>query len=297
MEALKRQTLWFVCKLISLLPFGVLYVFSDMARFLLFYVVKYRRKVVLRNLEASFPDKSAKEIHRIAYEFYRFFGDYVVETLKILSLSPDEMRHRMQMVGTDSIERTLQTHDYVFVMLGHYGNWEWISSLPLWIKSPDVACAQIYRPLKDAATDTLFYDLRTRFGSVNINKYEVLRHILRIRNGGKKVVVGFISDQSPSLANIHDWVTFLNQETGVFTGAERIGKRLNAAFYFADVKRLRRGCYQVHYRLMTDKAQDEPDYAITEAYMNLLEAMIRKSPELWLWSHKRWKVKRPQVQD
>lgn len=277
---------------ISRLPLGVLYVLADLCFPLLYYVARYRRKVVTENLNNAFPELSPRERHQIRRRFYRWFCDYVVETLKLLSISRQEMMRRMVIEGVDEMERSLETKPFVFIFLGHYCNWEWVSSIPLWYQKEDSHGAQLYRPLKNKAFDRLFLEMRSRFGSENISKYEALRHILQLRRDGKKTCIGFISDQTPGWNSIHDWVDFLHQDTPVFTGTERIAKKVDAAIFFADIRRVRRGYYHLVLRRMTDEPKDFPDYALTEQYMRELEQIIRRQPHLWLWSHRRWKHRR-----
>ena len=279
-------------RLISRLPLGVLYVLADLCFPLLYYVARYRRKVVTENLNNAFPELSPRERHKIRRRFYRWFCDYVVETLKLLSISRQEMMRRMVIEGVDEMERSLETKPFVFIFLGHYCNWEWVSSIPLWYQKEDSHGAQLYRPLKNKAFDRLFLEMRSRFGSENISKYEALRHILQLRRDGKKTCIGFISDQTPGWNSIHDWVDFLHQDTPVFTGTERIAKKVDAAIFFADIRRVRRGYYHLVLRRMTDEPKHFPDYALTEQYMRELEQIIRRQPHLWLWSHRRWKHRR-----
>lgn len=173
-------------RLISRLPLGVLYVLADLCFPLLYYVARYRRKVVTENLNNAFPELSPRERHKIRRRFYRWFCDYVVETLKLLSMSRQEMMRRMIIEGVDEMERSLETKPFVFIFLGHYCNWEWVSSIPLWYQKEDSHGAQLYRPLKNKAFDGLFLEMRSRFGSENISKYEALRHILQLRRDGKR---------------------------------------------------------------------------------------------------------------
>lgn len=278
--------------LLSRLPLRVLYVVATACYPVLYYVVRYRRRVVRQNIDTAFPEMPVAERRLTERRFYRWFCDYVVETLKLLTIPPAEMRRRLVVEGADGMEAQLADHPFVFVYLGHYCNWEWISSIPLWMNRPTTHCAQLYRPLKNADFDALFHDMRTRFGAENISKYEALRHIVALKQAGKRTVIGFISDQSPGWNSIHDWVDFLHHDTPVFTGTERIAKNVNAAVYFADVRRVRRGYYHLKLRLMTATPRDYEDYRLTELYMQQLEAMIRRQPHLWLWSHRRWKHQR-----
>ena len=283
-------------QLLSHLPLGVLYVLSSCCYPIVYYVVRYRRHVVRTNIENSFPEKSEAERRKIERDFYRFFCDYTVETIKLISISADEMRRRMVVEGMDEIGESLKTHPFAFIYLGHYCNWEWISSMPLWRKPGTYHCGQLYRPLKNKAIDDMFFKLRTRFEAENISKYDSLRRILTLKKEGTPTVIGFISDQSPRPNSIHDWVDFFHQETPVFTGTERIAKKVNASIYFADVQRVKRGYYKLHLRPITEDVRSYPDYKITEIYMQELEKMIKRQPHLWLWSHKRWKHRREDVE-
>ena len=277
--------------LLSKLPLRLLYILSDFAYFIVRYIIGYRRGVIQRNIAASFPEKTAKERERIVSDFYHFFCDYAVETIRQLSMPASEMRRRMVFEGIDEMQQVMKQRQFAFVYLGHFCNWEWVSSLGLW--TPEGwQCAQLYRPLENKMFDRIFLRLRSRFGSENIPKNTILRRIAGYKREDKKIVVGFISDQSPRPANIHDWVDFLHQDTPVFTGTERIAKSVDAAVFFADMQREGRGRYRCRFQKMSDNVHTIPDYELTEAYMRLLEANIRRQPPFWLWSHKRWKHQR-----
>ena len=278
---------WYVC---SLLPFRVLYALSDALFYPLYYVVRYRRRVVRRNLVESFPEKTEEEIVHIEKQFYSFFCDYIVETLKQLSLSEKEMRRRMTFSGTDDLIRDMERDDkhYTFIYLGHYCNWEWIASMPYWFPKGTV-CGQIYHPLYNKAFDRLFLEMRSRYGAQCIPMKETLRKILEMRRRSNHVVVGFISDQAPKWNSIHHFTPFLHHDTPVFIGTEKLGRKLDAVIYFADVTRPRRGYYHCHLYRMVDDVKAVPEYQVTDVYMQHLEQMIRRAPQYWLWSHNRWK--------
>ena len=277
--------------LLSKLPLRLLYILSDFAYYIVRYIVGYRRGVIQRNIAASFPEKTAKERERIVSDFYHFFCDYAVETIRQLSMPASEMRRRMIFEGIDEMQQVMEQRQFAFVYLGHFCNWEWVSSLGLW--TPEGwQCAQLYRPLENKMFDRIFLRLRSRFGSENIPKNTILRRIAGYKREDKKIVIGFISDQSPRPANIHDWVDFLHQDTPVFTGTERIAKSVDAAVFFADMQREGRGRYRCRFQKMSDNVHTIPDYELTETYMRLLEANIRRQPAFWLWSHKRWKHQR-----
>lgn len=276
--------------LLSLLPLRVLYLFADALFFPLYYGVKYRRAVVHKNLVASFPDKSETEIKQIEKQFYHFLCDYMVETLKLLSMSERQIKRRMTFSGVEEMVAQMETQEknFCFVYLGHYGNWEWIASLPYWM--PDsILCGQIYHPLYNKAFDKLFLYLRNQFGGECIAMKETLRRIIELKRAKQKTVIGFISDQAPKWNSIHHWTDFLHRETPVFTGTEKIGKQVDALIYYADVTRPKRGYYHCEFKELVADVKQVPDYHVTDLYIRNLEQMITRTPQYWLWSHNRWK--------
>lgn len=279
--------LFFLLYLLSLLPMRLLYLLSDGLFFPLFHIVKYRRKVVEKQLDECFPEKSMQERRVIERQFYHFFCDYLVEVIKLFSISKKEMMRRMKFVGIEQVREELKDKKFCFLYLGHYCNWEYIASLSYWL--PEIHCGQIYHRIYNQAFDELFLKLRGQFGGESILMKDTLRRILTLRNQEKKVMIGFIADQLPKWENMHHWTTFLNHDTSFFIGAERIAKQVDAALYYVDVERVKRGYYQVRFRLMTLHPKEFPDYELTDQYARLLEESIRRQPAYWLWTHKRWK--------
>lgn len=279
--------LFFLLYLLSLLPMRLLYLLSDSLFFPLFHIVKYRRKVVEKQLDECFPEKSIQERRAIERQFYHFFCDYLVEVIKLFSISKKEMMRRMKFVGIEQVREELKDKKFCFLYLGHYCNWEYIASLSYWL--PEIHCGQIYHRIYNQAFDELFLKLRGQFGGESILMKDTLRRILTLRNQEKKVMIGFIADQLPKWENMHHWTTFLNHDTSFFIGAERIAKQVDAALYYVDVERVKRGYYQVRFRLMTLHPKEFPDYELTDQYARLLEESICRQPAYWLWTHKRWK--------
>ena len=279
--------LFFLLYLLSLLPMRLLYLLSDCLFFPLFHIVKYRRKVVEKQLDECFPEKSMQERRAIERQFYHFFCDYLVEVIKLFSISKKEMMRRMKFVGIEQVREELKDRKFCFLYLGHYCNWEYIASLSYWL--PEIHCGQIYHRIYNQAFDELFLKLRGQFGGESILMKDTLRRILTLRNQEKKVMIGFIADQLPKWENMHHWTTFLNHDTSFFIGAERIAKQVDAALYYVDVERVKRGYYQVRFRLMTLHPKEFPDYELTDQYARLLEESICRQPAYWLWTHKRWK--------
>ena len=253
--------LFFLLYLLSLLPMRLLYLLSDCLFFPLFHIVKYRRKVVEKQLDECFPEKSMQERRAIERQFYHFFCDYLVEVIKLFSISKKEMMRRMKFVGIEQVREELKDKKFCFLYLGHYCNWEYIASLSYWL--PEIHCGQIYHRIYNQAFDELFLKLRGQFGGESILMKDTLRRILTLRNQEKKVMIGFIADQLPKWENMHHWTTFLNHDTSFFIGAERIAKQVDAALYYVDVERVKRGYYQVRFRLMTLHPKEFPDYELT----------------------------------
>lgn len=274
--------------LISLLPLRMLYVLSDGLFYLIYYVVKYRRPLVRKNLTSSFPDKGEEEIVRIERAFYSWFCDYIVETLKLFTMSKKQMKRRMVFHASEEVDKQIAAGKSCAIYLGHYGNWEWVSSLPLWL-SDQATCLQIYHVLENEAIDALFLRVRGRMGSTSIPMADTLKTIIKRQREGQRLVVGFIADQVPLWNSIHYWSDFLHHDTPVFTGTERIAKHQDMAVFYLDVTRPKRGYYEATFKLVTDQPKETPQFSITESYMQLLQATINRTPQYWLWSHNRWK--------
>ena len=275
---------WYI---LSLLPFWVHYLLSDFIYLILYKLVGYRKQVVRENLTISFPEKSKEELLRIERRFYHFLGDYFAESVKLMTISKQSLRRRLVFKNTEAIEECVESGQSCAVFLGHYCNWEWITSLPLWV-TPKAQCGQIYHPIENKDFDHLFLRLRQRLGAVCIPMQDTLRKILEFRQAGQPVVIGYISDQKPHWVNIHHWVDFLHHDTPVLTGTERIARRMNHAVFYLDVRRLRRGYYEAEFKLITREPQQMPEFKLTDIYYQMLEASIQRAPEFWLWSHNRW---------
>lgn len=282
----------------ALLPFRLLYVLSDILYFWVYIVAGYRLKVVRENLSGSFPEKSKKELRLIEREFYHHFCDYFVETVKLLHISNEEMSRHMKFENMEQVNELMKDGNSVLMFLGHYCNWEWVPSINLNFKDKEnVILAQIYKPLKNKAFDDLFLKIRSRFGSLGIPRYETLRTIVKLRRDKKQTMIGFMADQLPSINNIHYWTTFLNQDSAVFTGVERIAKQTGFAVVYLDVQKESRGYYKATIRLISSNPAEEPEFKITETYIRAMEKTILREPAYWLWTHKRWKRSRREVQE
>lgn len=289
MSAVFFYLVLFYWYLMSLLPFRILYCISDFLYYPIYYIARYRRKIVRKNLTKSFPEKSMDEIISIEKRFYHALCDYFVETMKFYGMSKERVRRRLQFTGLDEVNAAIERNQSVVVYMAHTFNWEYATSMPLWLNHENLAIGQIYHPLENKRFDNLFKKLRNQYGSENIAMAATLRRIVEIGKQGQKFLIGFIADQVPTWEAINHWLTFFNQETPVFTGTEKIARRTRSAVFFLRFKRIRRGKYIAHFEPMADDASTLPELELTNQYYKILEESIKESPELWLWTHNRWK--------
>lgn len=276
--------------LVSKLPYRALYVISDIANLVLYHIVRYRRDIVRRNITSAFPEKSLEECISIERGFYKWFCDYFVETVKLMSVSRQELLSRIEFRGIDKIEECFDRGQTCAGILGHYGNWELLSATGLVIKKhPEAVIGLIYHPLRSQLFDRLFINMRQSMGGVCVPKKDILRYLVSFRSQNLMNLFGYIADQAPRYRNIHLWLPFLNHDTPVFTGAERIMRKMNNAVFYIDVERPERGKYIYTFKLMTDKSGEMPEFEITKKFFVMLEQTIRREPRFYLWSHNRWK--------
>ena len=281
-------SIWY---LISLLPFWVLYGVSDFLYLIAYRLWGYRRKLVRRHLAECFPEMDDAGRRKIEREYYHWFCDYIVETLKLLSIRKEHLMRRMKFENVDRVKQSFDEGRNVSLFLGHYCNWEWVSSIPVHFEEhhDKVVFGQIYHKLENEAMDQVFLKLRGRMGAVSIPMAETLRKIVDIRRQKKQWIIGFIADQVPMWNNIHLWLDFLHHDTPVFTGAERIARKFDTEVYYLDVRHERRGHYVARYELMSEHPSALPEFELTRMYFRLLEKSIRRQPPFYLWTHNRWK--------
>lgn len=280
--------------IISLMPFWVLYGIADFIFVLVYYVVRYRRKIVAKNMRESFPELSDKELKKIARKFYRNFADYIVETIKLNHISDEEIKRRMVFKNMDVIDRLFDEKRSIAAYFSHCGNWEWVPSITLWSRhttGKDVEFCQVYRPLKNKWYDEYMLRLRSRFNSLSFKKKTVLRDLLLLRRREMPSITGFMSDQKPSKGDESHIVKFLNHPSAVITGTEQVARKLDMAVVYFDMHKLSRGHYELEVKLITDNTSTMEPMAITDAYVKLLEETIKRNPSIWLWTHNRWKHK------
>jgi KDO2-lipid IV(A) lauroyltransferase len=278
--------------LLALLPFRILFLISDFFYVIIFYVVRYRRKLVQKNLTHSFPDKTAMEIRKIEKDFYRHFCDYFVETIKLLHISDSETQKHFVFKNLEPVQHFLDNRHPVVLVLGHYGNWEWVPSITLHVKTDrNTIFGQVYRPLNNKTFDRFFLHLRKRFHSIGFTKHNVYRDIVNLRKEHTNWIIGFMSDQKPSGNQSPYCMQFLNQETPVLTGTEKIAQHTKAAVCYLDITCLKRGYYEGAILVISGNAAETSEFEITEKYMHCLEQTILRNPSGYLWTHNRWRLK------
>jgi KDO2-lipid IV(A) lauroyltransferase len=274
---------------ISLLPFPLLYLLSDGIYVLIYKVLGYRKEVVMNNLRNSFPEKDEAELKAIASKFYQWFCDLTLETLKTLTISPEEVRKRVEFKGKDILQQYAREKRSVILVLGHYGNWELAGAR--YSQERDIPQLHvIYHPLANARFDRLMHHMRTRHGTKLYTMRETSKAMIRDRD--LLTATAFIADQTPSPERAY-WMTFLNQDTPVFQGTEGLARKLDKPVIYISITRPERGYYCMSMETLVADPTRTTDGEITEVHTRRLERDIRKYPELWLWTHRRWKHKRP----
>lgn len=289
--SMSRVAWWLTSAIIyplSLLPFGVLYFFSDLWFFFGYHILRYRRNVVFTNLRNSFPEKSSEEIEAIAKQFYRNFCDILVENVKLPTISKEEVAKRCIIKNKRILDEYYAEGKSVIATIGHCGNWE-IAGLATSLAVPHRSIA-FYRPLKNIYFDRFARDMRARFGMMLLSHTQVRQMVKE--HGKQPNLYIFITDQTPSNTKTAHWTTFLNQDTPVFTGTEKFAHLTGLPIVYGDIQRIKRGYYSIEVKLLLENPIGTKEDEITDLHTKALEDAIVKQPDNWLWSHKRWKRKR-----
>lgn len=271
--------------LISLLPFRVIYVISDSLCFILFYLFKYRKTVVYDNLRKSFPEKTRSEINVIAKEFYHFLCDQILESVKMLTISRQTVKKRFKLNNIEEVTHHFENNKSVIAVTGHYGNWEW-GSLIISILVPQPVII-IYKPISDKRFEQLVNKMRSKFNASLVPMKSTLRKIVEYKD--KLYVAVMVSDQTPAKSEIKYFTQFMNQRTPVFQGIEKLAKMTKDPVVYCHINRSKRGYYDCTFETLFDRPELTAEKEITNTYTRKLEEKIREKPELWLWSHRRWK--------
>jgi KDO2-lipid IV(A) lauroyltransferase len=276
--------------IITLLPLRILYIFSDLLYVILYHIVSYRRVVVATNLKNSFPEKTEAELKVIEKKFYRHLSDLLVETFKLTHMTMKEQKKRFTYTNLEIIDKLREEKRDIIAVLGHYNNWEWPTLLPYYLKYKTVI---IFKPLQNKYFNNFINTQRSKFGIVLTPTSQVIREIVNYRINQINTVSVFISDQIPAKGDIRYWTTFLNQDTAVFTGAGKIASKYDMAVVYFHIQKIKRGYYNLDIELLHDHTAGLSENLITETHVRRLEEIIREKPEYWIWSHRRWKHKKP----
>ncbi len=272
--------------LFSRLPLRLLYLLSDIIFFLNYYLVGYRRRVIRENLRNSFPEKSTAELRNIEKKFYLNFSDYIVETAKSFTVSALELRVRVQHINQDVFHNAKAEGRNIILLTGHVFNWEWFTALATVL--PQEHCYPVYRRMQSSFWEDEIKKIRNGFGNHAIEAHDVIRHILKNPNDGNSAYM-FVADQSPNVNDVNYGLGFLNQKTPVFIGYDKLATRLNLAFVYCDMKKVKRGYYQVNYYRIYPDEEKFREFEVVQKFHQMLETTIRRRPDNYLWSHRRWK--------
>ena len=293
MQRIGLEALWLGARVFAAMPYWFkYYVVENLIFVLLRYCLRYRMKVVKTNLRNSFPEKDERELAVIRRRFYRTLAEIFVDTINLAGLTPEKGRSLLTVKGLEEQKERVGGRDWI-AMTAHFGFWEYCSFWGLY--DPTQIVVAVYHPLRSRIVEAFYQRLRNGDYATTVAMKESLRFYLRNRAGGiggRNLVMGLIADQNPPRRPDSRWFRFLNQDTIFFDGGEKLALRCQLPVYFVKMERLRRGRYEMSFELIYDGKEEVAEYEITQRYVRMLEAEIRRRPELWMWSHRRWKHKR-----
>ena len=293
MQRIGLESLWLGARVFAAMPYWFkYYVVENLIFVLLRYCLRYRMKVVKTNLRNSFPEKDVRELAVIRRRFYRTLAEIFVDTINLAGLTPEKGRSLLTVKGLEEQKERVGGRDWI-AMTAHFGCWEYCSFWGLY--DPTQIVVAVYHPLRSRIVEAFYQRLRNGDYATTVAMKESLRFYLRNRAGGiggRNLVMGLIADQNPPRRPDSRWFRFLNQDTIFFDGGEKLALRCQLPVYFVKMERLRRGRYEMSFELIYDGKEEVAEYEITQRYVRMLEAEIRRRPELWMWSHRRWKHKR-----
>ncbi|TSE09238.1 lysophospholipid acyltransferase family protein [Aquimarina algiphila] len=271
---------------ISKLPWRLFYAFSTGIYFIIYYIVRYRRKTVTENLQLVFPEKSKEEIFSIRKKFYKHMCDMFLEMTKSLSISREELIKRYKVTNLDEFHEFEKKNKSIIALMGHYGSFEWSNAIDLVSINP---CVGIYKQIENKYFDRLAHRIRGRFNSRLIASHKVARQIIKDKQEDTVCAYGMISDQSPKIGNAKYWTNFMGVKVPIFLGGEFLAQRLDVIVLYLHVEKVKRGYYEVRFIPISENSKTEEKYHVTKEYLRLLEGQIREKPQYYLWTHKRWK--------
>ena len=258
--------------------------------FILRYIVRYRLKVVTENIARSFPEKSERERALIVDGFYRHFVRQNLESLQFLFISSERIKRKFVFDNIELIEHFAAEHRNMTAVIGHYGNWDWMASVPLW--SDKFFVGTLYKRIKSNFFNNLFLKIRSRFGVYCIDMKQALRGLIELNKKDKPNIIAYIADQNTPRRNVHYWIDFLNQDTAVQSGWATIARKFDTVVLYLKIMPISKGYYRAHFEVITEMPRLMSEEELVRAYFMKLERDIREKPEYWLWSHNRWKHRR-----
>jgi KDO2-lipid IV(A) lauroyltransferase len=277
----------FFLYLVSLLPFWLLYFISDILFVIIYYLIGYRRPVVQQNLQHAFPEKTIQDRRDIERKFYRYLADLVMETIKMISISNEELDRRVIPTNPEVVQQLLDIKKSLIAVSGHYCNWE-MAALNI-TSVTQKKFMIIYKPLSNEIFDQFFIRIRSRFRGIPVAMKMILRKMVEFKN--EATISVLLGDQTPVKHEATYFTNFLNQPTAVFLGPEKMAKSFDCQVIFYDMRRIKRGYYKYTIVPLVDHPKETAPHEITKAHVRYLEQVIREEPQYWLWSHKRWKFK------
>jgi|WetSurMetagenome_2_1015567.scaffolds.fasta_scaffold203444_1 Kdo2-lipid IVA lauroyltransferase/acyltransferase len=272
--------------LISIIPFSLLFVLSDISSFFLQYIFCYRLSTVSDNLKNAFPEKSYNEIRIVTRSFYKHLCDVTLESIKGYSLSTKQLLKRYRILNPEVVNQYYEKEQNIIIAMSHYGNWEWGTQVAG--SYFEHKLISLYKPLSNKYTEEYIRDLRMRRNMEFLSIYDA-KYIFRSKGSNPKIFF-FVGDQSPSNIKKVVWIKFFNQDTACLRRIENYARLFNLLVIYADIQKVKRGYYTVEMQEICSNASETLPGEITDRYMRKLESIIIKKPEDWLWSHRRWKL-------
>lgn len=274
--------------LLSVLPMKVLYAISDFFYMLFYYVIGYRKNVVLENLKLAFPDKQEEELRVIRKKFFRHFTDLFMESVKAFTMSEKMVRKRYRYKNPEILNELMKKGKSIALVGAHQANWEWSISLPLFT---DITCYGAYTKLGNKYFEKVVKNSRQKFGFIGYKTSETIKNMASNFDQGKNGLYLLLSDQSPQVHKTHYWRAFMGVKVPIHTGAEMLSKKFDMAVVNYSVRKVKRGFFEVTFETITESPKEFPNYKITDHYLEITERNIKEQPEYYLWSHKRFKHK------
>lgn len=281
-------------KLFSLIPLSVLYVFSRFLAFFLTYIFRYRKKIIWENLSKSFPEKTSAEITELQNSFYHYFAIMIAESIKMFSMNLETLEKHIKFTNPEILQKYYKENKSIVVISAHYGNWEWLLGLRNSIPHHAIA---VYKSLNNKYFNRKMVNLRSRFKGQLINMREVPKVLMELKSKAVPSLTVFIADQSPVWEEIQYWTLFLNQNTPVYLGPEKLAKKLDMVVVYFRMKVVSKGNYEVEIVPISEDPKSVEDHIITDKHVKMLEEDIINAPEYWLWSHRRWKLTRKREEE